>query len=166
VEALPISLMLIVITAAFFPSLSCFMAAGSAHAAEFQVAGNNKEPEVVDNTGSKVSFRSFIGRKPLVVVFWATWCPLCRDEVPALNRLANEPNFQILAVNLGEDEQKVRTFISSFRVNYPVVRDPGWQTTGAFQVLGIPYCIILDEGGQVLYRGSVVPGNIEAYLRR
>jgi thiol-disulfide isomerase/thioredoxin len=129
-------------------------------------AVSHRDPEVVDTTGTKVPFRSFLGRKPLVVIFWATWCPLCRAEVPTLNRLAADPAIQVLAVNLGESEQKVRSFISSFRVGYPVVRDPGWQTTAAYQVVGIPAWILLDGGGEVLSRGNALPEDIETFVRR
>jgi thiol-disulfide isomerase/thioredoxin len=140
------------------------MGAGSANDDKADTVGS-LDPMVLDMAGEKVSFRSFIGHKPLVVVFWATWCPLCRDEVPAINRLAANPAVRVLAVNVGDNQQKVQSFISTYHVSYPVVRDPVWQTTAAYKVLGLPACIILDEGGQVLYRGNGVPGNIEAYLR-
>jgi len=133
--------------------------------AEFREAGTLGESEVLDRSGSKVPFRSFLGQKPLLVVFWASWCIECRAEVPTLNRLALDPEIRVLAINLGESEKKVQTFISSFHVGYPVVRDPGWQTSAAYRVLGIPVCLLLDREGRILYRGSSVPGNIAVYLR-
>jgi len=154
------------ISVVLLPPVSYGRAVESSSSADVREAGSHRDPEVLNMSGTKVSFRSFLGRKPLLVVFWATWCPLCRDEVPTLNRFASDPAIQVLAVNLGENEQKVQSFISSFHVGYPVVRDPGWQTTADYQVVGIPACIMLDEGGQILYRGSVVPGNIDAYVRR
>ena len=165
VETFLILLVLSGIAAVFLPSVSHGLEGGNAGFADVRKAGSRVDVEVLDTTGKKVSFRSFIGGKPLVVVFWATWCPLCRDEVPTLNRLAADPAIRVLGVNVGENEQKVRTFITSNHVGYPVVRDPGWQTTAAYQVLGLPAFLILDEEGQVLYRGSIVPGNIEDYLR-
>jgi thiol-disulfide isomerase/thioredoxin len=138
----------------------------SVNRAEVRESVSHRDPEVVDTTGTKVPFRSFLGRKPLVVIFWATWCPLCKAEIQTLNRLAADPAIQVLAVNLGESEEKVQSFISSYHVGYPVVRDPGWQTTTAYKVVGIPACILLDRGGQILYRGSTVPENIEAFVRR
>lgn len=165
-DAFLICLAFIGISAALLPMASYGVGAENAPSTDVRDVGKPKVPEVVDASGRKVSFRSFIGRKPLVVVFWATWCPVCRSEVPTLNRLAADPAIRVLAVNLGENEQKVQTFKASYQVGYPVVRDPDWQTTATYQVVGIPACLILDEGGQVLYRGSTVPGNIEAYLRR
>lgn len=165
-EALLIILAFIGITAVLPPSVSGGPERGGAGSAYVREAGSSIDPEVLDTAGTKVSFRSFLGRKPLMVVFWATWCPLCRSEVPTLNRLAADRTIQVLAVNVGENEQKVLSFISSFHVGYPVVRDPGWQTTAAYKVAGIPACIILDKGGEILYRGSSLPENIEVYLRR
>jgi thiol-disulfide isomerase/thioredoxin len=154
------------ITALFVSAFPGFPEAGSTRAAEIRDGGGSRDPEVVDMGGARVSFSSFLGQKPLMVVFWATWCPECRKEVPALNRLASDPSINLLAVNVGEKEQKVRSFIASYHVVYPVVRDPGWQTTAAFGVMGIPACILLDKGGEVLYRGSAVPGEIGKYVRR
>lgn len=139
---------------------------GTAHAADGRETVSQTDLELVNTAGEKVSLRSFVGRKPLVLVFWATWCPVCREEVPTLNRLGSNPAIQVLAVNLGESPKKVQSFVAAYHVGYPVVRDPAWQSATAYQVLGIPACIILDKGGQIIYRGSTVPENIEAYVRR
>ncbi len=153
------------IAAVFLSSVSHGFEGGNVGFTAVRETGSRVDIEVLDMTGTKVSFRSFIGHKPLVVVFWATWCPLCRDEVPTLNRLVADPAIKVLAVNVGDNEQKVKSFITTNHVGYQVVRDPAWQTTAAYKVVGLPACLILDEGGQVLYRGSIVPKNIEAYLR-
>jgi thiol-disulfide isomerase/thioredoxin len=139
---------------------------GGDRSADLREAGSRRDPEVLDLAGTRVHFSSFLGSKPLVVVFWASWCPECQADVPALNRLANDPAIRLLAVDVGESEKKVQSFISSFFVNYQVVRDPGWQTTTAFKIVGVPTCILLGKGGEILYRGSSVPGNIEAYVRK
>ena len=140
--------------------------AGRAYAAEAQGTASRIDVELHSPTGEPVSLRSFIGRKPLVMVFWATWCPICRSEVPALNRLSNDPAIQVLAIDIGESGKKVQSFITSFNVAYPVVLDPDEKTTAAYQVPGIPACIILDKAGRVVYRGSTVPERIEPYLEK
>jgi thiol-disulfide isomerase/thioredoxin len=127
---------------------------------------SRKGPEVLTLEGKKAAFSSFIGAKPLVVVFWASWCIDCQAEVPALKRLANDSTIRLLTVNVGEGEEKVRSFISRYKVSYEVVRDPAWQTTTAYRIVGVPSCIILDRSGTVLYRGSSLPPDIGAYLRK
>jgi len=148
------------------PPVSEGLEGWSDHGADVREAGSHRDSEVQDLAGTRIAFSSFLGNKPLVVVFWASWCTECQTEVPALNRLAADPAIRLLAVNVGESEKKVRSFISSYHVTYQVVRDPGWQTTTAFKIVGIPACILLDKGGEILYRGSSVPGNIESYLRK
>ena len=158
--------LLIGLSAVLLPSDSHGRGTVSAMGTDFSEADTQGDFAVLDSSGKKVPFRSFLGQKPLLVVFWASWCVECRAEVPTLNRLFDDTEIRVLAVNLGENEQKVRAFISSFQVGYPVVRDPGWQTSAAYRVLGIPACLLLDSEGRILYRGSSVPGNIAAYLRR
>ncbi len=140
--------------------------AGSVHAAELREAGSRTDFDLHSPTGGPVSLRSFVGRKPLVLVFWATWCPICRSEVSTLNRLNSNPAIQVLAIDIGESSKKVQSFIKSFKVAYPVVLDPDEKTTAAYQVPGIPACIILDKAGRVVYRGSTVPERIETYLEK
>lgn len=127
---------------------------------------SRKDPEVLTLGGRKAAFSSFVGAKPLVVVFWASWCTDCQAEVPALKRLANDQTIRLLAVNVGENEEKVSSFISRYKVSYEVVRDPVWETTTAYRIVGVPACIILDSQGTVLYRGSSLPPNIGAYLKK
>jgi len=166
VEASFIILSLICVSAVNLPFDSYGLGEVSSPVADIREEGASGNPQVLDSSGNKVSLRTFLGEKPLLVIFWASWCLECRAEVPYLNRLAADPEIHVLAINLGENEKKVQGFVSSNHVRYQVVRDPGWQTSAAFQVLGIPACLLLDREGRVLYRGSSVPVNIAAYLRR
>jgi len=154
------------ISGVFLPQVSGGLEGVGDRSADIREAGSRRNLELMDLAGSKMVFSSFLGSKPLVLIFWASWCSECQTEVPVLNRLAADPSIRLLAVNVGESEQKVRSFISSYHVAYQVVRDPGWQTTTAFKIVGIPSCILLDKGGEIRYRGSRVPENIEAYLRK
>lgn len=156
----------ICISGILLPQVSGGLEGGGDRSADVRETGSRRDSEVLDLAGTRIVFSSFLGSKPLVVVFWASWCSECQTEVPALNRLAADPSIRLLAVNVGESEKKVRSFISSYHVAYQVVRDPGWQTTTAFKIVGIPACILLDKGGEIRYRGSRVPENIEAYLRK
>lgn len=154
------------ISGVLFPGISDGLEEKGDRSAVIRETVRYRDLEVTDLAGTKVAFGSFLGSKPLVVVFWASWCTDCQTEVPALNRLAADSSVRLLAVNVGENEKKVRSFISSYQVTYQVVRDPGWQTTTAFKIVGVPACILLDKSGGILYRGSNLPVNIESYLRK
>jgi thiol-disulfide isomerase/thioredoxin len=116
--------------------------------------------------GEKISLISFIGRKTVVVVFWATWCPVCKEEVPHLKKLHANPDLKVIAVNEGENIRKVNSFIAENSIGYQVVLDPKASLAKAFGVPGMPYCVILDKSGVITYRNSGLPANLDTYLQK
>lgn len=117
--------------------------------------------------GEVVSLRQFIGKKPVLLAFWATWCPRCNEEVPDINRLHSEPpanrQLTILALNFMESPEKVNAFIAKKRVTYPVLLDRKGRVAKKYGVVGIPTYILIDRGGSVAYRGYELP-EISRYL--
>ena len=111
--------------------------------------------------GEQVSLGQFIGKKPVLLVFWATWCAICTEEVPVINKMHSEPptsgNLQILALDFMESEKKVNTFISSKKVAYPVLLDRRGRVARKYKVVGIPTYILLDRDGKVVYRDHTLP---------
>ena len=118
--------------------------------------------------GGQVSLAQFIGKKPVLLVFWATWCAICKEEVPVINRMHSEPptngNLQILALDFMESEKKVNAFISSKKVAYPVLLDRRGRVARKYKVVGIPMYILFDRDGKVLFRDHHLP-DIGKYLK-
>jgi len=115
-----------------------------------------------DANGRQVSLGQFIGKKPVLLVFWATWCPTCKEEVPVINRMHSEPptngDLQILALDFMESEEKVNAFIKRKRVAYPVLLDRRGKVARKYRVVGIPTYILIDRNGKVSYRDHDLSG--------
>ncbi len=109
-----------------------------------------------DASGKQVSLAQFIGKKPVLLVFWATWCAICKEEVPVINRMHREPptsgSLQILALDFMESEKKVNAFIKRKQVAYPVLLDRRGKVARKYRVVGIPTYILIDRDGKVVYR--------------
>jgi peroxiredoxin len=112
--------------------------------------------------GESVSLGAFIGKKPVLLVFWASWCTICNDEISLLKKL-NADRFKVIAVNEGESAWKTRRFIAMNDIGYQVVLDPEGSVAQAFQVPGVPACAIIDKSGLIVYRGLGLPENIDSY---
>lgn len=91
--------------------------------------------------------------KVVVVNWWATWCPPCRAEMPALQRVAREsPEVVVLAVDLQEDERQVLDFFERLALdNLKPVIDPNGQTARRYLVggTGIPQTFFIGVDGTV-----------------
>jgi thiol-disulfide isomerase/thioredoxin len=100
--------------------------------------------------GKTLRLSSYRGRI-VVVNFWATWCQPCREELPALQRVAaSEPDVVVLEVDLMEPSDKARSFLDSLGLDrlQPVLDSDG-ATTRRYGVLGLPSTFFVDKQGVI-----------------
>ena len=100
-----------------------------------------------DLQGRKVSLASLRGR-PVLVNFFATWCPPCRAELPALQALARPDCLQVIGIaESSGDAAAVAAFVRERGVTYPVLLDDGSAGAG-YSVVTLPHSVLIDaEGG-------------------
>jgi peroxiredoxin len=117
--------------------------------------------------GRPVALNQFLGKKPVLLVFWTTWCPECREAIPSLNALHTGPlgdKLQILALDYLESREKVSAVVKARNILYPVLLDERGKVTRAYGVLGIPTYVLINRKGEAVYRDNVLPGDISRYL--
>ena len=91
--------------------------------------------------------------KAVLLNFWATWCPPCREEIPGLIKLQEayrNKSFTILGVDVGESQKKAAGFVEKTSINYPVVLDSDMKVAEAYSVFGIPTTFLLSSEGKIL----------------
>lgn len=116
--------------------------------------------------GEKVELAGLVNQKPTLLVFWATWCPSCVEEVPILNRWSEKySGLQILGVNVEEPAARVRAFRDRQKIRYPVLLDEKGDVAHQYGLVGIPATILLAKGGRVIYYGFALPRNIEQLIK-
>lgn len=106
---------------------------------------------LTDLEGRKWTRKALLG-KVVVVNFWATWCPPCRKEMPDLDTLYKrfkDQGLVVLAIS-DEEEAKVRAFLKTQPVSYPVMLDKGRQVNELYRVEGIPKTYIYGRDGKLV----------------
>ena len=120
------------------------------------------ELELPDPQGRMTPLSTWKGR-PMLINFWATWCPPCREEIPDLMALRHEfadRGLVIVGVALDEPD-KVSAFVEEFGIEYPILVEPGrgMAMNRAFgNALGVlPYTVFVDALGIVrsIHRGAL-----------
>jgi len=117
--------------------------------------------------GQPVTLNQFLGKKTVLLVFWATWCPECKEAIPEINALHGGPlsgKLQVLGVDFRESREKVAAAVKARGIRYPVVLDEKGKVARAYGVVGIPTYVLIGRDGKVLYREHVLPGDISRYL--
>jgi len=129
---------------------------------------------LVDLTAHPVKFSELSGR-PVVLNFWATWCAPCRREMPLLDRLQRTraaDGLVVVGIDVDEPVARVREFVDSLSINYPIwlappPGTPGFDSTRAVYErtasIGLPTTLFVDRKGIVRFKylGELTPALIK-----
>lgn len=127
------------------------------------------ELELLDTGGSPVSLVNYRGQVVLVNL-WATWCPPCKEEMPALEsfyRKYKDDGFVIVAINDGDPTPDVLQFVQDYGLTFPVWLDPEYiATEQAFKTLNLPSSFVIDRNGTIVlsWVGGIKLNNLEKYV--
>ena len=105
-----------------------------------------------DLLGKPVNKDNWAG-KVVLVNFWATWCPPCREELPsldALQRTLGSRGLVVLAVSVDKDDKVYRDFLAANKVAITTARDPAQDINHEYGTLQFPESYIIDQNGKVV----------------
>lgn len=145
--------------------LACFIISGCNRSAEHQQAPDfTLEP--LEKT-APVTLSALHQKSPVLLIFWATWCPSCVDEIPALNEIRSqysEDQLQLLAVNVQESREQIAAFAKKHPMQYPILLDETGDVAARYGLVGLPASVLLAKGGEILYYGFSLPPNLDQWL--
>ena len=99
--------------------------------------------------------------KVTLVVYWATWCAPCREEIPTLIALRNDfskDEIEIIGVSVDEAYMSIEHFVTTNRINYDIAKNNESLDQAFGPIRYIPTIVILDQGGKVHQRHTGVVG--------
>lgn len=127
--------------------------------------------ELAGIEGASVALKSFLG-KPLLLNFWATWCPPCVEELPLLNRFYTEnvsKGWQVLGIAVDQKEPVTR-FLAATPLTFGVAMAglPGLEMSRSLGNLsgGLPFTVVLGSDGRVAHRkmGRITPEDLQSWV--
>lgn len=107
-----------------------------------------------DTDGKTHRLSDYRGR-PVIINFWTTWCPPCREELPSMNRawhLIKEEGIAMLAINMGEDEDTIFLFSADYPSDFPILMDQSGEVIEQWPVKGLPTTYVIAPDGTIAYR--------------
>lgn len=105
--------------------------------------------------GKEVKLSDYRGKK-VILNFWATWCPPCKEEIPQMEQYykkqAKEDHVEILAVNLtkaDKDKKYIQEFAKSYDITYPILLDEEGKQQEQYEIVTIPTTYFIDAKGKI-----------------
>jgi cytochrome oxidase Cu insertion factor (SCO1/SenC/PrrC family) len=130
-------------------------------------AGGGAAPFTLNGTdGRQVTLASLAG-KPLVINFWASYCPPCRAEMPLLQRLVGQrSDIQLVLIDEGDSNQAARSFLGSVGLNQAALLDSDLSVGRAYGAIALPTTVFVRADGTIAARhiGQLDEGVLAAQL--
>ncbi len=116
-----------------------------------------KTVTIEDLDGKPVDLGQFIGKRPVLLEFWATWCPLCRALEPkmvaAQQQLGDKVAFIAVAVAVNQSKASIKRHLERHPLPLTVLWDTNGNAVRAFEAPSTSYIVTLDGAGKVRYTG-------------
>ena len=112
--------------------------------------------KVEDLDGNKVELKKYLGKAPVLISFWATWCKPCQEELDEYQKLFNEyktKGFQMLGISIDNKKTagKVKPYIQSRNYNFTVLIDSNSEAANEFNIQDVPNTFLLDKKGKIVF---------------
>ena len=122
---------------------------------------------LTDTAGAQVSLEDHRG-KVVLLNFWATWCPPCRQEMPDIQSRyeMHHPNLVVLAIDNNEPLDLVQSYVDEVGLSFNPLLDPGADVQILYQIRGYPTSMFVDENGiiQIVHVGLMTQSQLDDYL--
>ncbi|HZA97183.1 MAG TPA: TlpA disulfide reductase family protein [Gemmatimonadales bacterium] len=125
---------------------------------------------VNDLDGKPVDLGQYIGKRPVFLEFWATWCEQCEALLPRLRAAkaayGSEVEFIGVNVTVNQSPQRVRKYLEKHQPGFRTLYDDQGASIRAFQVPATSYVVIVDRAGMVAYTGTGGSQEFDGVLRQ
>jgi len=120
--------------------------------------------------GKPFDIGQYIGKSPVLIEFWATWCPNCKQLEPAMieatKKYGSKVKFLGVAVSVNQSPERVKLYAEKHELPLEVYFDRKGTATDAYDAAATSYVVIMDKTGTVVYTGLGGTQNLDAALKK
>lgn len=148
------------------------LAIGSLGAQEIGLPIGSAAPAAAVETldGRPTDLSAYVGKTPVLIEFWASWCGNCKQLEPQLKAVAQKyagrMKLVAVAVSVNQSPARVRAFAKQHPLPVEFVYDRAGNATGAYDVGATSYVVVVDRAGKVVYTGQGGDQNLDAAVRK
>jgi thiol-disulfide isomerase/thioredoxin len=160
------------LTLAVFAAAAMTVVAAPARAQDLGIQVGSQAPAAKMQTldGKEGDLAQYIGKTPILIEFWATWCPNCAELEPTLLAAAKKYGSQVkfvgIAVSVNETPERVKAFVAKHGLPGDQFFDNKGNATGAYDAPATSYVVVINKAGKVVYTGLGGKQNLEAEIKK
>jgi thiol-disulfide isomerase/thioredoxin len=120
--------------------------------------------------GKPFDIGQYIGKTPVLIEFWATWCPNCKQLEPAMTaaakKYAGKMRFVAVAVSVNQSPERVKLYKEKHGMPMEIYFDSKGAAADAYDAAATSYIVVVDKNGTVVYTGLGGTQNLEAAIQK
>ena len=153
-------------------ALALLLGAAPLSAQDGSLPLGTKAPAAMVETldGKAVDLAQYIGKTPVLIEFWATWCPNCKALEPALHaarqKYGRQVKFLAVAVSVNQTPQRAKLYAQKHKLPLEVLFDRKGAATSAYHVFATSTIVVIDGAGRVVYTGQGGDQDIEGAIKK
>lgn len=125
---------------------------------------------ITDLSGTRVDLGRYLGKQPVFLEFWATWCPLCKAMMPRVRaaqaRFGKDVAFVGINVAVNQTRDRVRRYVEKEHPPFQVLYDDDGVSQRAYDPPGTSYVVIVNREGRIVYTGVGADQKFEPALEK
>lgn len=123
-----------------------------------------------NSDGKPVSLADVIGKKPVLLEFWASWCENCKALEPRMMAAHKKYGAQVafygIAVAINQTLARVQQYVQRYQFPYPMLWDVKGDVAASYDVPATSYVVIIDKSGKVVYTGAGGTQDLDAAIKK
>ena len=120
--------------------------------------------------GKSFDLGQYVGKTPMLIEFWATWCPLCKQLEPTMidvaKRYGNKVKFVGVAVSVNQTPERVKLYAEKHGLPLEVYYDRKGAAADGYDAAATSYVVVVDKAGTVVYTGLGGTQDLEAAIKK
>ena len=120
--------------------------------------------------GKPFDLAQYVGKTPVLMEFWATWCPNCKELEPTMDlvakKYAGKMKFVAVAVSVNQSPERVKLYAEKHALPLEVYFDTKGNAADAYDAAATSYIVVLNKAGTVVYTGLGGTQNLEAAVKK